>query len=206
MNNRILVHIVFWTECISLRTVSRFRKSPHYFYILRSRLEKLEHESQVIVHDIYSFAVLRRDAATGNIEIEFTWLSGSEQTVSGYKETVILPYDRIMAFLNKSTPENRPAEWKILSADNSGRRPQLVFNSRKNLHDAIADSTIRHKLARSLRDEFHWPQAEKIELHDDFLPYSFVFQEIKNGMPGISGGLVLHLQDDMQKAYYSVHT
>lgn len=206
MTNRTLVYMIFRTDCISLRTVNRSRKSPHRFYILRSRLEELEHASQVIVQDIHSFAVLRRDHTSKTVEIELTWLSGDSCSVSGYKETLILPYDKMTAFLNKSTLENRPVVWKTLSMDHSNKRPQLIFKSRKNLHDALADHTIRHKLVRSLRDEFRWPQAEKIEFYDDFLPYSFVFREIRNNKPAMSGGFILHQQDDMQKAYYSVHT
>lgn len=206
MTNRTLVYMIFRTDCISLRTVNRSRKSPHHFYILRSRLEKLEHASQIIVQDIHSFAVLRWDHTSKTLKIEFTWLSSDGCSVSGYKETVVLPYDKMAAFLSKSTLENKPAVWKTLSIDNSNKRPQLIFKSRKNLHDAIADHTIRHKLAKSLRDEFHWPQAERIEFYDDFLPYSFVFREIRNNKPAMSGGFILHQQDDIQKAYYSVHT
>jgi len=206
MTNRTLVYMIFRTDCISLRTVSRLKKSPHRFYISHSRLEELEHASQIIVQDIHSFAVLRRDHTSKTVEIELTWLSGDNYSVSGYKETLILPYDQMAAFLSKSTLENKPAVWKTLSIDNSNKRPQLIFKSRKNLHDALAYHTIRHKLVHALLDEFQWPQAEKIEFFDDFLPYSFVFREIKNGKPAMSGGLILHQQDDTQKAYYSVHT
>lgn len=75
MNNRILVSMIFRTDGINLRTVSRYRKSPHRFYILRHRLAELEHKSEIIVHDINSFAVLRRDTYARTIEIELTWLS-----------------------------------------------------------------------------------------------------------------------------------
>jgi len=198
--------MIFRTDCISLRTVSRFRKSPHHFYIPCSRLAELEHTSQIIVQDIHSFAVLRRDYRAGTVEIELTWLSSDNYSVSGYKETIILPYEQMTTYLNKSILENRPVVWKALSIDLSNKRPQLVFKSRKNLLTALEDNTIRHKLVHALRDEFHWPQAEKIEFFDDFLPYSFIFWEIKNGKPAMSGGLILHQQDDISKAYYSVHT
>lgn len=206
MNDRTLVYMIFRTDCISLRTVSRSRKSPHRFYILRSRLEELEHTPYMIVHDISSFAVLRRDTHNGTIEIEITWLSGDGITVSGYKETIILPYEQMRAFLNKSTVEDKPAVWKTLSIDNSHKRPQLIFKSRENLHAALIDSTIRRKLVRSLRDDFRWPRSERIEFFDDFVPYSFVFKETMNGKSAMTGGLILHNQDDMQKAHYSIHT
>lgn len=206
MNDRTLVHMIFRTDCICLRTVSRSRKSPHRFYILRSRLEELEHTPYMIVHDIYSFAVLRRDTYVGTIEIEITWLSGDTHALSGHKETIILPYDQMRAFLNKSTVEDCPIIWKTLSIDNSHKRPQLIFKCSKNLHAALADSIIRRKLIRSLRDEFRWPCSEKIEFFDDFVPYSFLFKEFRDGQPVMTGGLILHHQDDMQKAHYSIHT
>lgn len=206
MNNRTLVYMIFRTDCIGIRTVSRSRKSPHRFYIPHSRLEALEHTPYMIAYDLNSFAVLRRDTYAGNIEIELTWLSGDGHAVSGYQETVILPYGQLAAYLDKSTSEDSPVVWKTLSIDNSHKQPQLVFKSSKNLHAALADNIVRHKLVRSLRDEFRWPEAERIEFYDDFLPYSFIFREIKNGQSAISGGLILHNQDDMQKAHYSIHT
>ena len=206
MNNRILIHAVANKDCISFRTVSRSRKSPHWFYVLRNKLAELEHKSGITVHDINSFAVLHRDVNAGTVEIEFTWLSGDKDNVTGYQETVILPYDKLMAFVYNSTLEDDSVTWKALSIDNTRKCPQIVFKSRKNLHSVLEDSTIRHKLVRFLRDGFNWPSAEKIELYDDFIPYSFTFREIKNGKPAISGGLVLHGQENVQKAYYSIHT
>lgn len=206
MNDRTLVYMIFRTDCICLRTVSRSKKSPHHFYILRSRLKELEHTPYMIVHDIYSFAVLRRDTHGGTIEIEITWLSGDGISVSGYKETIILPYEQMTAYLDKSVFEDRPIIWKTLSIDNSHKCPQLIFKCSKNLHAALTDNIIRRKLVRSLRDDFRWPRSERIEFFDDFVPYSFVFKEIMNGRPAMTGGLILHNQDDMQKARYSIHT
>lgn len=206
MNDRTLVYMIFRADCICLRTVSRSKKSPHHFYILRSKLEELEHTSGIIVHDIESFAVLRRDTYAGTIEIELTWLSGDGTTVSGYKETIILPYEQMRAFLNKSVYEDRPIVWKTLSIDSSRKRPQIIFKSRENLHAALADNMVRRKLVRSLRDDFRWPRSERIEFFDDFVPYSFVFKETMNGKSAMTGGLILHNQDDMQKAHYSIHT
>lgn len=206
MNDRTLVYMIFRADCISLRTVSCSRKFPHRFYILRSRLKELEHTPHIIVHDIESFAVLRRDTYAETIEIELTWLSGDGITVSGYKETIILPYEQMAAYLDKSTSEGTPVVWKTLSIDSSHKRPQIIFKSSKNLHAALINSTIRRKLVRSLRDDFRWPRSERIEFYDDFVPYSFMFREIKDGQPTITGRLILHNQDDMQKAHYSIHT
>ena len=206
MNNRILVSMVFQTDCISLRTVSRSRKSPHHFYILRSCLAGLGQGTEIIVHDINSFAILRLDAHAENVEIELTWLSGDGHSVSGYREDVILPYDKMAECLCRSTMKNNPVTWKVLSLNNSCKCPQLVFKSKWNLHAALDNGIIRRKLVRSLCREFRWPQAEKIEFYDNYMPYSFYFQEIQNGRPALFGGLVLHGQENMQKAYYGIHT
>lgn len=206
MNDRTLVSLIFRADCICLRTVSRSKKSPHHFYILRSRLEELEHTPYMIVHDIESFAVLRRDTYAGTIEIELTWLSGNGISVSGYKETIILPYEQMTAYLDKSVFEDRPIIWKTLSIDNSHKCPQLIFKYSKNLHAALTDNIIRRKLVRSLRDDFRWPRSERIEFFDDFVPYSFAFKEIVGGKSVMTGGLILHNQDNMQKAHYSIHT
>lgn len=206
MKERTLVYMVFRDDFVGLRTISRTRKSPHRFYIARHKLEELEHESEVFASDIYSFAILHRNTHAGTIEIAFTWLENDGNTVSGYQDTIILPYDKMMECLHESTLESKPVIWKALSVDDSVGQARFVFKSRQNLHAALENGVIRHKLIRFLRGQFRWGHSEKIEISDDFMPYSFYFQEIKNGNAGISGGIILHGQDDMKKAYYSMHT
>lgn len=189
---------------IDIRTVSRSRKSPHRFYVLRDALADLEHKPKIIVRDIRSFAVLYRNVRAGTLEIEFNWLNGNGYNLMGWEETVVLPYEEFAAFVHNSTMGG-PSEWKTLSMDKSERQPKIIFNSRRNLNAAIQNSIIRHKLVHFLRDGFQWPDAERIELCDDFMPYSFLFREIKNGKTALSGGLILHHQDDIQKSYYSTH-
>lgn len=201
-----LVCITAEDSCISIRTVSRSGKSPHRFYILRSRLDELESKSEVIGRDIGSFAVLHRDFNAGTVGINFIWLNSDGYNVSGHEETVTVPYDKFAAFIHDSNTENGPKEWKVLSMDNSGKRPQIVFNSQKNLHAALANGAVRRKLVRYLRDQFRWPRSDRIELFDDFVPYSFGFHEIRDGKTAIRGGLILHRQDDMEKAHYEIHT
>ncbi len=202
MTERTLVYMTFRDGTVSLRTLSRSHKSPHRFYIPCQELEGLEHKPEVIVHDIHSFAMLRRDVYAGTLEIAFTWLEGNGNGVSGYQETITLPYGRMMECLHQS----KPIIWKTLSIDNSKKQVQIVFKSRKNLHAALANGVIRRKLIRFLRGQFRWAYAEKIEIYDDFVPYSFFFRETRNGEAGISGGIILHGQEDMKTAYYSMHT
>lgn len=202
LKERTLVYITFRDDCIGLRTVSRSKKSPHRFYISRHKLEELEHKSEVIANDIHSFAILRRDAYAGTVEIAFTWLGSDGNRISGYQDAITLPYGKMMECLY----ESKPVVWKALSIDNSVKQAKIVFKSKKNLHAALGNSAIRRKLIRFLRDQFKWVYSEKIEIYDDFMPYSFFFRETRNGEVGISGGLILHGQEDMETAYYSMHT
>lgn len=206
MNNRTLVYMTFLPDYISFMTKNRKRKSPHCFYILRSRLAELERKPEIVVNDLNSFSLIRRDSYAETIEIEFTWLSGDYSHVFGYKQTIILPYDKLVAFAHKLTSESCPVVLKTLSIDNFHKYPQLVFRSKKNLHNVIANGTIRRKLAHVLRDGFKLPCADKIEFYDDYTPYSFIFREIRNGKPIVTGGLALHELGDIKKAHYSIHT
>lgn len=206
MNDRTLVKVSAGEHCICFRTVSRERRSPNRFYVLRSELAKLETQASVISHDIWSFAVMRRDAAADTLEIQFTWLNGSGTRRSGWEETVTLPYTQLAAFVEDSAQEGGPREWKALSIDTSRRRPKFVFNSQKALHAILANGVVRRKLVRFLRDNFRWPSSEQIHFYSDFVPYSFTFQDVRNGRASMTGGLILHGQEDMGKAYYSIHT
>lgn len=84
--------------------------------------------------------------------------------------------------------------------------PTLVFHSKTNLHAAANNRFVRRKLARCLRDNFHWKDIDAICFYDDFLPYSFFFREIRNGQSGICGGLIFHRQEDSSEAHYAIHT
>ena len=206
MNDRILVKAYANEYGIDFRTVSKVQKSPHRFYILRDVLDRLEQEPYSVVNDIYSFAVLRRDSYRGTLEICFTWLRGSEKALTGRTETVTLPYDRLMEFVQASTQEGGPKTWRALSMDVSKRRPQLVFQAKETLHSVLENVTIRHKLFHYLDKQFRWPDSDKICFYNDFTPFSFFFRETRRGQPGICGGVILHGQEDMSKAYYSIHT
>lgn len=206
MNNRVLLKAAASEHCISFRTVSRSRKSPKRFYVTRDEFARLETQASITTHDGWSFAILRRDVRADTLEIQFTWLNGGGDRLSGWEETVIVPYGRLAAFVRESAQEGGPQEWKALSMDFSGRRPQLVFDAKKTLHAILNNGVVRRKLVRFLRDGFNWPRSEQIHLYSDFVPYSFFFREIQDGEAVMCGGLILHGQEDMSKAYYSVHT
>lgn len=206
MKERTLVYMTFRDGCIILRTVSRSRKSPHNFYIYRRKLETLEHGIDVTVHDLHSFAILRLNAYTRTVDITFTWLKMTGNSVSGYQDTITLPYYKMMECLHESALEHKTVEWKALSMDDSTGKTKIVFKSRKNLHAVVENGIIRRKLARFLRGLLAWKRSEKIEIYDDFVPYSFFFRETIDGSHAISGGIILHGQENMETAYYSMHT
>lgn len=206
MSNRTLVKVVAYENCISIKTISRKRKSPQRFFISLDNLAQLETQTGIIVKDINSFAALRRDVLADTLEIQFTWLSGDGSGVSGYEETVVLPYGRLAAFVRDSSATGKAEEWTVLSMKEAQGKPKYVFKSRETLRAVLSNSVIRHKLVCALRDNFNWPKSEDIHFHADFLPYSFIFEEIRDGQSALVGGLILHVQEDMRKSYYSVHT
>ena len=204
MDDRIMVKVNASDHCIGFRTVSRERKSPHTFYILPHELLRLRQTGYLIVSDLQCFAELRRgtgDRAT----ITFWWLSeGCNGSISGWKQTVMLPLNRLLDFAER-IGEGDAKEWKLLSLKETFS-PKLVFVDEGNLKQAVANATIRRKLARFLSRSFHYRGATEIRLFDDFLPYSFFFREMLGEQVGMCGGVILHGQDNLKKSEYSIHT
>ena len=211
MTDRILFRAHAWESTISIQTYTPRMRSPQRFYITYSELDRLQNEGGIITHDIHSFAVLRLDERHDRITFEFTWLSGrSFDRVEGHEQTVYLRWSKLKNFLDAARQPDCPEENKIfraVSLDVRRGRPRLVFDgNRANLKAAIGDHLIRRKLGKALMANFNYPDVDEIHLTNDFVPYSFFFREYRNGRAGICGGLILHGQDDMSKAYYGIHT
>lgn len=116
MNDRILVKVSANESSISFQTVTKKRKSPHRFYILRSELERLRREGSVITYDLHSFARLRYDPDKGVLSIRFIWLSASDRgEFTGWEQTVRLPYDTLAEFAARSLVDGESKQWKALS-------------------------------------------------------------------------------------------
>ena len=206
MKDRILVKASAGDYCIGFQTISRHRKSEQRFLIIREKLEALEHEESVIANDIHSFAVLRRSVSDGTVKIDFSWLGGSPEQLTGWEQQVTVPYEELMNFVRNSAKENGPKTWKVLSLENNSC-PELVFCDQKRLRKCLDNPTVRRKLSRALRDNFHSPYADQILFGHDFEPYSFLFREVRDGKQGICGALIFHnLEGNLKKAHYSVHT
>ena len=204
MNDRTLIKVSAGDYCIGFKTVSRRRKSSRTFLVPRSALARLEQRPEVITQDIHSFASLRLDAAAGTLTIDFSWLQQhGDNGLTGWEETVVLPYGALMNFVEASAQKGGPEKWRVLSL-RTAMSPQIVFVDKKGLRKCLENRTVRGKLARALRDNFRG--ADRVEFYHDFEAYSFMFESYRAGRSSITGALVLHDRDDLKKAYYSVHT
>ena len=202
MNDRIMVKVTAMERCLSFRTVSRSGKLPHSFLILKAEFSRLEQEAQVISHDISSFAVLRRDPASDTVTIQFHWLDSHGDLLRGYRQTVVLPYTELARF---SAAARDADQWKGLSIVRKAN-PQFVFCAKETLHRILSSKPIRRKFVRFLRDNFKWADVEQICFYSGFVPYSFFFRCIQTGSRPLEGGLILHGQENLQTAYYAIHT
>lgn len=209
MKDRILLKGYHAGNCLFLRTVSAKLRSPHRFGVLSNELIRLEREDRpLILSDLDSFAKLRLEQATGHTDmlvIQFTWLSQSGiHSVTGWKETVRVPYERFHAFAVGNGCEAGET-WRLLSVPEP-MAPRLVFQSKRNLKAVSSNAVLRHKLGVALHRNFNWRNCEKVIFTDDFVPYSFSFQSYTSQGPDLCGGLILHGQEDLKTSYYGIHT
>lgn len=209
MTDRIMFKAHAWENTVAIQTYTpRMGRSPQQFYITYTELDRLRHGGSIIASDIHSFASIRLDERQDCITFEFTWLTGrSFGRVEGSEQTVRLRWSQFRAFLEDCREPDGPKEFKAVSLDISKSRPRLIFDgNRANLKAAVSDPLIRRRLGKSLMANFNWPGADEIHLTNDFVPYSFFFREYRNGQPCLCGGLILHGQEEMSKAYYGIHT
>lgn len=208
MTNRIMLRAHADENTIQFRTVSAHMKSPQRFYVTYDELDRLQRDGSIITNDIHSFVQIRLDERRDRITFEFTWLTGrSFGRVEGVEQTIHLRWSAFRAFLEDCHDPDGPRDFKALSLDVSRHRPRLVFEGNKaNLKAAIGDPLVRRKLGKALMTNFNWPDADEIRLYNDFSQCSFFFREYRGGQAIMCGGLILHGQDDMGKAYYGIHT
>ena len=204
MDNRTLIKVSASEHCIGFKTVSRQSKSPRTFLVTRNGLARLEQTQKIITQDIYCFAALRLNTAARTLSIDFSWLQKRyENELTGWEETVVLPYDALMAFVEASAKEDGPKKWRTLSIQ-AAITPKIVFVDTERLRKCLENRTVRRKLTRALRDNFQG--ADRVEFYHDFEAYSFMFESYRAGRSSITGALILHDRDNLKKAHYSVHT
>lgn len=204
MDNRTMVKITEYDNSYAVRTVSRDFHSSKNFYILKSELDKLQRDGCIIFRDIYSYADIKycktRKGVADKIQITFSWLSSpGDGTLTGRVETISIPPDSFDLSLHGEGEVK-----KVLSIPD--KLPVIECRSQKNLHRVVENRQLRSKLARFLDKNFRWVDYDRIVLYDDFVPYSFVFDGYAKYSSGICGGIILHGQENLQTAYYSIHT
>ncbi len=204
MNDRIMVKMTASEDWIFFRTITKARKSSS-LYVRRDELLSLADRGRIIAWD-HSFALFTHDEEEGTVNIRFYWVNmHSGDSFTGQVQSVKLPFGPFMEFVEQSAFGVQPQTWSALSIE-SPPAPRFVFRSRENLGAVISNKLVRRKLCKFLLDRFHWCDSTEIIFTDDFVPYSFVFREMRNGAAGICGGLILHGQENMEKAYYEIHT
>lgn len=206
MTDRILIKVSVTEYCIKFRVIRPAAKLDRSFEMFPMDFEKLEHQTTVVVNDSSSFAVLCKEQSKDTLSIRFVWLSSyGDGPVTGQEQTVKLPFAELSSFAKAGAKKDEPSEWTVLSLE-CRNRPRLVFCEQENLHAAVTNKKVRRKLVRFLRDHFQWPGTDEIQFCNDSMPYSFFFRELCNGQVGMCGGLILHKQENMDNAYYSIHT
>ncbi len=207
---RTMLKLTASEDSISLRTISRGFRSPHRFVVLETELQELEVKRHIISSDIRSFAEMRLvKAGAGDnwdmLVIRFAWLSDSaDGKLSGTEETLRFPWD----VFRERIAESRSLEGatvRLLSMKSQGN-PAIVFHSGRNLKAVAEKRTLRKKLGKFLSCHFAWKDSRKITVTDDFVPYSFFFREQRSNGAVICGGIILHNQQNLKKAYYGMHT
>lgn len=205
MDERIMVKLTANEQFIEFQTILRNGSKSRNFYVSRDELLLLRTQNRLYARD-GSFAAFRTDRAADALHIDFYWLNYTTgDNFMGKLQTVTISLAEILEFARLSALAEGPQTWRTLSRKESAV-PQLTFISSSSLKAVAGNKQVRKKLSKFLRDNFNWKNCSRILFYGDFAPYSFFFCEYRGEVPGICGGLILHGQENMEKAYYSVHT
>lgn len=208
MKGRTLLKIRATENGASIRTISRNYRSPVHFYVPNEIWKELEEKRYIVISDIGSFLKMylyKTAEGKQTIRFVFCWLNCDiYDTLTGHKEDVEVSYEKFQDCLEKSHICKGESQ-KVLSTKPAGK-PRLEFNSRYNLKQVAGKKTVRKKLGKFLARNFNWYQTQKILVTDDFEPYSFFFEELRDSGNGICGGIILHGRENLSTAYYGIHT
>lgn len=205
---RTMIKISADGDFISLRTYSRKYGRSGQFVIWRREMDDLKAKQKLLSADGYSYSrmyLLKNQEGEDVLKIEITWLNSSGDKLIGRLERFSIAYQDFLNCIDESIREGGKSCCRLSLPER--RRPVIEFGSRSNLEKIARIKGLRRKLGKFLERHFQWPDAVKIRIVDDScVPYSFFFREERIGGTGICGGIILHGLEDMQKAYYSMHT
>ena len=195
-------------EFIVFQTYSRRNGRSSQFYMRVETLNALEQLRTIIAMDDPHFVKMHIYVDRTGVErlcIQFTWLSISGlDSVHGRREFLDVDYARFKAATEKSRAQQEA--WQTLLTLPEQGKPPIQMHSKGNLKKVLQNRTLKKKLGRFLASHFRWESAKCIYICDDYLPYSFFFQEEFDDGRGICGGIILHGPEDLRKAYYEIHT
>lgn len=189
------------------RSEKQIKKSPGSFAVPRHAISNLDGTTATL-SDGGCYAKLWLDPMEKEVVITFSWLhEHSDGTLIGWRQTVRLPYEKLVRFDDEAYDSGACNVLRLLSRDFLPK-PQLVFKGCENLRAVVAIPMLRHKLFACLRNHFDWKSSRRILLYNDSAPFSFFFEEeLKNGKSGICGGVILQgWNTNRAKAHYEVHT
>lgn len=203
-----MVKISAGEEYVSLRTYSRKFGRSGQFVLLRKELDELNNRGKIVSSDGYSYARLflyKNYVGEKVLKIEITWLSGDENELTGHLEQISLAYQDFRCCIEESIQSGGKTCRQLSMPE--FHRPSIEFSSSQNLKKVVQRKRMRRKLGKFFDRHFQWSDAVKILVMDDSCkPYSFFFREERISGPGICGGIILHGQEDLKKAYYGMHT
>ena len=193
---------------VIFQTYSRQNGRSSQFYVAAEILDTLEQSGKAVAMDDPHCIKLHTHLDRNGVErlcVQITWLSVSgNDHVHGRKEFLDVDYAKFKAAMEKSRVEQ--GAWQTLLTLPEEGKPPIRMESKANLKKVLKNRTLKKKLGRFLASNFKWKSAKCIHICDDYLPYSFFFWEEFEDGRGISGGIILHGQEDLRKAYYEIHT
>lgn len=205
---RTMVKISADGEFVSLRTYSRKYGRSGQFVLWRKELDDLDTKGKVLSADGYSYARLylhKNQDGEEILKIEITWLNSSGNELIGRLERCSLTYQDFLYCVEESIRLGGKTCCRLSLPE--FHKPAIEFGSSRNLKKVAQRKGIRRKLGKFLDRHFEWPDAVRIQVVDDCcVPYSFFFREERISGVGICGGIILHGQEDLKKAYYGMHT
>lgn len=205
---RIMIKISADGDFISLRTYSRKYGRSKQFVIWRRELDDLKAKQKLLSANGYSYLRMylhKSQEGEDVLKIEVSWLDSSGDKLIGRLERLSITYQDFLDCIDESIREGGKSCCRLSLLES--RRPVIEFGSRSNLEKIARIKGLRRKLGKFLERHFQWPDAVRIWIVDDsYAPYSFFFREERIGGTGICGGIILHGLEDMQKAYFGMHT
>ena len=174
-----------------------------------NEIESLKKYSYVITADICSFCKIHYNQNQNLISFNFSFLELSmANDLQGKSFFVQIDANEFFSFYHGSETEK-----SFLSVNDKTYKTNIIFTERGNkiLKDIKQNKVIRKKFAKSIM-RFNSSPDKKIKIYfdHDHVKYSFFWSKTKNNERDMHGGLILHKDyknpDDLQKAFYSVHT